>query len=208
MVLCSPLWRCTWSIFAIWKPKSILLIAMPRLDRRLYCALESKRFHIHFLSSTSLSAKQHQSGSGQSSCTHVLISNFWNEFRLLWFSLVCSTLYATTKRCDVFFFQSSNQPHHFSLIYKFPVYQFTCRYISSGISSAMAAAVRCWIGCVDTSTKEEYIQVRTWSMFMFWSAHFHHWCMVEHRLYGCGRRCCVWQQSNWFRSFIRLYRHR
>lgn len=145
MVLFSPLWRCTWSIFVIWKPKSILLMATPRLDRRLCCARSRSGFHSLFI--INIIIGKTASVGFRSKLMHTRI-----DFELLeWVSIalvfgVYAMYEASIKRCGVFFFQSSNQPHHFSLIYKFPVYQFTRIYYSASVRHA---AVRYWVGCVD-----------------------------------------------------------
>lgn len=138
MVLYSPLWRCTWSIFVIWKPKSILLMATLGSSFILVHGVEA--VFIHFLSSTSLSAKQHQSGSGQSSCTH---HTYW--FRTFGMSFDCSGSSCAPRNvrgqavCCIFLpiKQSTTSLLTHLQVSCLPI----CSYILFGISSACSDSV-------------------------------------------------------------------
>lgn len=125
-------------------------MAMPRsVSSFIVCAHRSRSsVFIHFLSSTSLSAKQHQSGSGQSSCTRIDLKVGRNE------SL-------TRIASEVYF--SFNQAINHITSHSFTSFLSTNLYIYYYYS---ASAVQC---CVEYGRRIQ--SSATWSMFMFWSAH-------------------------------------
>lgn len=193
----------------------------------------SMRVFIHFLSSTSLSAKQHQSesGSGQSSCTHshtrIDLEVFGMSFDC-WLAgrqaaalgVICCELCVrhigtslgscvreggSEWACVVYF--SFNQAINHITSHSFTSFLSTNLYIiwhqqRNGINSVRSLVCADGVGRPSYTmsieySREEYSQVRSWSMFMFWSAHFYQadgWTKWNWYMAGV-LSICVWQHK-------------
>lgn len=146
----------------------VLLMAMPRsVSSFIVCAHRSRSsVFIHFLSSTSLSAKQHQSGLGQSSCTRIDLKVGRNE------SL-------TRIASEVYF--SFNQAINHITSHSFTSFLSTNLYIYIII-------IRLQRFSVALSTGEEYSQVQHEACLCF-EVHTH---SLTHHTDGYGRwEICV-----------------